>query len=85
MLVNYTCNGSSLCPSSAVEQFDFGCSSSGEWTRVQFFTAGNARDENPLADFTTDLRTDCRICSTQNPNNYDNVTHCQGKSRMFLP
>ena len=88
MLVNYTCNGSSLCPSSAVEQFDFGCSSSGEWTRTQFSNSLSARDENPLADFMTDLRTDCQVCSTQgskSADNYDDVTHCHGKSRMFLP
>ena len=87
VLVNYTCSGSE-CPPSAVEQFDFGCTSGGQWTRLQAGTTAFARNSTPLADFETDGRRDCRICFVQGitpDGEYDDVTHCHCKSRLFLP
>ena len=85
VLVNYTCSGSAQCPSSAVEQFNFGCSSGGRWTRLQAGTSAFARDVTPLANFQTDERRDCRICFVQvtTPDEeYDDVTHCHCKSHV---
>ena len=90
LVIQYTCSGSARCPSGqAIEQFDFGCTSQGQWSFVQFSDFDNARTTSPMAGFDTVLRTDCGACFPLHPNQVDPptidpVTHCHGKPYTVL-
>jgi len=90
LVIEYTCTGNVFCPSGqAVEQYDFGCNNMGEWFFGQFSNFDDGREENPEANFTTTLRTDCGACfpvhpDTVNPPTIDPVTHCHGRPHTVL-
>ena len=92
LLINYTCTGSAMCPGDdpdggrGTEQFDFGCSNGNKWSNGQFTDFQDPRDEYPIANFETVLRTGCAACITRHPTSgssflpFDQVTHCISKS-----
>jgi len=90
LVIEYNCTGNAFCPDGqAIEQFDFGCNSQGEWSFIQFSDSDNARTTNPVANFDTSLRTDCGACFPAhpdpiNPPTIDPVTHCHGRPHTVL-
>ena len=79
VLANYSCEGSHLCPGSMdLSQFDFQCLG-GVWRASILASTANVKRNNPVANFTTPMRTDCSICI--NPSvvaGSDPLTHCRG-------
>ena len=90
VVVEYTCNGSSNCPTqsandTAVEQFEFQCSS-GVWSTTVAGNTDNTRTRNPRANFSTTTRNNCIFCFSRElvlaaylPYSTDSTTHCVGK------
>ena len=86
VLVQYTCVGSSRCPSGTVtEQFEAECSdNSNEWTNNVLGSTVFTRTMSPSATTSTQRREDCSFCA--NPENImgsgvttDTETHCVGE------
>ena len=90
LVIEYTCTGTPFCPpGNRREQFDFGCTSEGQWSNVQFDDSDSGHTTNPTANFNTSLRTDCGACfpvhpDTVNPPTIDPVTHCHGRPHTVL-
>ena len=86
-LAEYECTGSPNCPSER-SQFVFSCTSQGTWSTSIEGISGSEDFSfipNPVADFTTPLRTDCSICicpgllkEISSPAVSDEATHCVG-------
>ena len=81
VVVRQNCSGV-LCPSSqrdtsALVQYDFQCSSSGEWMSTVFMS-NDIREDDPVADFDTELRESCGLCYGRAVG-ADPVTHCRRK------
>ena len=95
-LARYECSGSRYCPSNVVEtsQFDLSCASWGAWTtdvlgNLEFSDSSFTRD--PVADWTTTLRTDCSFCINPlllegigSPIVSDEATHCVGMYQQLV-
>ena len=88
-LARYQCTGSEYCPSERAEsQFVFSCTSQGTWsTSIEVFPGSEDFSfiPNPVADFTTPLRTNCSICidsglllEYSSPAVSDEATNCVG-------
>ena len=84
VVVEYTCSGSTNCPSgTAVEQIESECVS-GVWSNEVEGNTDNTRSTTTEASFTTTTREDCSFCfspelaDTLGPTT-DSVTHCVGK------
>ena len=84
ILANYSCEGAVLCPGSTdLSQFDFECLR-GVWTASILGSTAFVKRNDPVANFTTQFRSDCLICI--NPSvvaGSDPVTHCRGKWRLL--
>ena len=91
-VARYQCNGSQNCPSNSVEesQFDLSCTSLGTWTTAVSGTSEFSFTRDPVANMTTPLRTDCRLCI--NPRlleeigedvESDEATHCVGMYQQY--
>lgn len=97
VLLEYTCAGGLVCPYwpnppiNGIAQFDFGCKkgfydpSRTWWSYKQFGMRNSSQTLNPIANFSTSLRTDCNVCFSVAPPGapmdsavIDPVTHCQG-------
>ena len=72
VLVRQNCSGH-LCPANDVVQYDFECSF-GKWTARDT----NIVDDEPEADFDTELREDCGVCSRTTVG-AEPITHCRSK------
>ena len=77
VLVRQNCSGF-LCPANqpninGVVQYDFECSF-GKWTARDT----NIVDDDPEADFNTELREDCGLCSERTVG-AEPITHCRSK------
>ena len=93
LLARYECTGSPLCPSDVVEksQFDFSCGSGGMWISQVLGSSEFVFTENPVANLTTPLRTDCSLCvnpaqlrAVASPLVWDAINHCVGKSSVLV-
>lgn len=87
VLAEYTCTGSTSCPSgSAVEQFDSQCSTSSRtWGGISN-SFELIRRENPSATLSTATREDCSLCTSADfalvlelTSTPDDETHCIGE------
>ena len=85
VLVQYTCVGSSNCPSGTVtEQFEAQCNDNNEWTNRVFGDTTNTRTLSPSATTSTQRREDCSFCASPAKAmgvgiTTDAVTHCVGE------
>ena len=85
VLVQYTCDGSSNCPSGTVtEQFEAQCNSNNEWTNRVLGSTVFTRTPSSLATTSTQRREDCSFCASPAKANdvgitTDAVTHCVGE------
>ena len=86
VLVQYTCVGSSNCPSGTVtEQFEAQCNdNNNEWTNRVLGDIENIRTPSPSATISTLRREDCSFCASPDKVmgsgvTTDAVTHCVGE------
>ena len=85
VLVQYTCDGSSNCPSGTVtEQFEAECNSNNEWTNNVLGDTTRTRTMSPSATTSTQRREDCSFCASPEKVmglgiTTDAVTHCVGE------
>ena len=84
VLVQYTCDGSSNCPSGTVtEQFEAVCINN-NWSNQVSGSSVFTRTMSPSATFSTQQREDCSFCASPEKANdagvtTDAVTHCVGE------
>ena len=85
VLVQYTCEDNSNCPSGTVtEQFEAECNSNNQWTNRVLGSTTNTRTPSPSATTSTQRREDCSFCANPLKANdvgetTDAVTHCVGE------
>ena len=90
VLVQYTCDGSSNCPSGTVtEQFETQCNDNNEWTNQVLGDTANTRTMSPSATTSTQRREDCSFCASPAKATgvgitTDAVTHCVSESVNLL-
>ena len=85
VLVQYTCEDNSNCPSGTVaEQFEAQCNDNNEWTNNVLGSTVFTRTMFPSATTSTQRREDCSFCASPEKANdvgttTDAVTHCVGE------